>query len=107
MLDRIMVKGGIINKYWEVVLKNILHVALVSVFTISLLTFSGISGPAYACPEGCEPPPDPEPEPKAKGNNGWGNGDQNAPGKSEFRNGAENNPGNGDHTGDAPGKSGH
>ena len=68
-----------------------------------------LGGVAFAedCVGDCEPPPPPPPSEKVKGNNGWGNGDQNAPGKSEFRNGAENNPGNGDHTGDAPGKSGH
>lgn len=36
----------------------------------------------------CEPPPKPE---KKKGNNGWGNGDQTAPGKSGPNNDAENN----------------
>ena len=38
-----------------------------------------------------KPKPEPKPDPKQKGNNGWGNGDQSAPGKSLNRNQAENN----------------
>jgi hypothetical protein len=41
-----------------------------------------------------------------KGNNGWGNGDQDAPGKSEFKNNAENAGGNANNMYKAPGNSG-
>lgn len=70
--------------------------ALLIAFAITMFAFpsvSGFVGPAYAC----EPGPE---------NNGWGNGDQNAPGKSEDNNGAENRGGNNNNMGDAPGKSG-
>ena len=80
---------------------KILRAALLIASALAMLTFpsvSGFVGPAYATDE---------PEPSGKGNNGWGNGDQDAPGNSENNNGAENHPGNGDHMGDAPGKSGH
>lgn len=49
-------------------------------------------------------PHDPEP---AKGNNGWGNGDQDAPGNSEFNNNAENRGGNHNGRDEAPGNSWH
>ena len=39
-------------------------------------------------------PPEQEVDEPTKGNNGWGNGDQNAPGRSAFRNRAENTGGN-------------
>jgi hypothetical protein len=42
-------------------MQNILKITLASAFTISLLTLSsvtGYSGPAYACPEGCEEEPE-------------------------------------------------
>ena len=42
-----------------------------------------------------------------KGNNGWGNGDQDAPGKSEFKNKAENKGGNANNMYKAPGNSGN
>jgi hypothetical protein len=82
-------------------MKNILKIALASVFTITLLTFSGItgySGPAYAI----DIDPDPDPEEKVKGNNGLGNGDQRAPGNSLDRNRAENHVGNSGHSSNKP-----
>ena len=82
---------------------KLLKIALLSIFAISAVTVTGFTGPAYACGGPC--PPDPEPD--EKGNNGWGNGDQSAPGNSENSNGAENKGGNADNTGDAPGNSGH
>jgi len=53
------------------------------------------------CKRGCDPePPKPPKPPKdhPKGNNGWGNGDQDAPGNSGDHNNAENGP-KGDHDG--------
>jgi hypothetical protein len=77
----------------RVLLTALLLASALAVF--ALPSVSGFVGSAYACEE------------PARGNNGWGNGDQNAPGNSETHNGAENNPGNGNHMGDAPGNSGH
>lgn len=54
-------------------------------------------------PEPPKPPQPPEPPKPTKGNNGFGNGDQDAPGNSEFNNNAENAGGNKDGTGDKPG----
>ena len=62
--------------------------AVIGAFAFSSLL---LMAPAYACGDGgCEPPPDEEP---VKGNNGLGNGDQPAAGKSLNRNKAENQVG--------------
>lgn len=60
------------------------------------------------------PPLTPEPpymppvdKPQAKGNNGWGNGDQDAPGQSEHNNNAENKGGNHNGRSEAPARSWH
>jgi hypothetical protein len=77
---------------------KILLPALLIALATAMFSFPGVSGfvgSAYAW------------ETEQHENNGWGNGDQDAPGKSEDHNGAENHPGNGDHTGDAPGNSNH
>jgi len=50
---------------------------------------------------------DPEVPEKQFQNNGFGNGDQDAPGNSEFNNKAENAGGNQDGTSNAPGNSNH
>lgn len=44
---------------------------------------------------------------KVHEDNGWGNGDDDAPGGSEFHNKAENAGGNADNTGRSPGNSGN
>ncbi len=44
---------------------------------------------------------------KSHRDNGWGNGDDDAPGRSEFNNNAENAGGNADNTADSPGNSGN
>ena len=64
--------------------------------------------PVTGSPDAPYVPPvdDPEPE-KVKGNNGWGNGDQDAPGNSEPNNGAENNGGNHNGRDEAPSNSWH
>ena len=83
----------------------------------------------FHCQDGCfftppddEPEDEPDPETpddnpdtpsddhdadRGKGNNGFGNGDQDAPGNSEHNNNAENAGGNRDGMSDAPGNSGH
>ncbi len=77
---------------------NFFKFAALTVFATSV---SLVSLPVQACDvgDGCGKPSD-------MGNNGWGNGDDNAPGNSESNNGAENNPGNGNNMDNAPGKSG-
>ncbi|MCV2867133.1 hypothetical protein OEW28_00650 [Defluviimonas sp. WL0002] len=69
---------------------------LLSAFTVAALATTGLvatsAGPAFAEGDvvcnggggGC---------PRKKGNNGWGNGDQPAPGGSLPNNNAENGPG--------------
>ena len=61
-------------------------------FKLRFLAISGVAAlalsiatPSLACDSGCD---DPAP---SKGNNGWGNGDQPAPGNSGNSNAAENN----------------
>ena len=82
-------------------------ITLLSAIAVAML---GLAGPAAAC-GGCEPEP-PCPGNSCgdhgggpKGNNGWGNGSQDAPGSSELKNGAQNEGGNTDDLSDAPGKS--
>ena len=53
------------------------------------------------------PPVEPPTTEKVKGNNGFGNGDQDAPGNSEHNNNAENRGGNHNGRDDAPGRSWH
>ena len=66
------------------------------------------SVPTTTAPDAPYVPPvdDPEPE-KVKGDNGWGNGDQDAPGGSEPNNNAENRGGNHNGRDEAPGRSWH
>jgi len=47
-----------------------------------------------------------EPDVRVHQDNGWGNGDDDAPGGSEPHNGAENEGGNADNTSNSPGNSG-
>ncbi len=54
-----------------------------------------------------EPPTTPQKPEKVKGNNGWGNGDQDAPANSENNNNAENNGGNHNGQSEAPARSWH
>lgn len=63
----------------RVLLTALLLASALAVF--ALPSVSGFVGSAYACDE---------PE---KGNNGWGNGDQSAPGNSRDNNNAENGHG--------------
>jgi len=84
----------------EDVSMKILTTAFLIAFGAAMFGLGSVSGflePAYAT--GCDDPRDQ--------NNGWGNGDQNAPGNSEDNNGAENEGGNANNMGDAPGNSGH
>ena len=57
-----------------------------------------VTPPNVTTPPTIVPPVLPPVEPPvlvaSKGNNGWGNGDQDAPGRSEYRNRAENAGGN-------------
>lgn len=53
---------------------------------------------------GCPKPDKPRPDKPKNGNNGWGNGDQDAPGNSEHHNNAENAGGNHNGSGDRPGR---
>lgn len=73
-----------------------------------VVTPPNVSPPPVTVPPVLPPvePPTPE-EPRAKGNNGWGNGDQDAPGRSEFRNNAENAGGNRNGRRASPGNSDH
>jgi hypothetical protein len=63
--------------------------------------------PTVTPPNVSTPPVLPPVEPPVKGNNGWGNGDQDAPGGSEPNNSAENRGGNRNGQSRAPGKSWH
>lgn len=82
---------------------NHIKIAVLSAFTVMSL---GLATPGYAitvvtddpCASGC----DEEPEPRAKGNNGLGNGDQQAPGNSLENNKAENQVGNPGHQSGKP-----
>lgn len=69
------------------------------------VTPSDTQTPPVDEPPVSEPPVD-KPE-KVKGNNGFGNGDQDAPGNSEHHNNAENKGGNHNGQSEAPGKSWH
>lgn len=62
-----------------------------------------VGEPPVTPPTPPQPPEPPKPPKPTKGNNGFGNGDQDAPGNSEFNNNAENAGGNKDGTGDKPG----
>lgn len=66
-----------------------------------------VTPPNVSTPPVLIPPVLPPVEPPVKGNNGWGNGDQDAPGGSEFRNRAENAGGNRNGRRASPGNSGH
>ena len=64
--------------------------------------------PTVTPPRTPQPPADDPPVSRpAKGNNGWGNGDQDAPSGSEPNNGAENKGGNHNGRDEAPSSSWH
>ena len=67
------------------------------------VTPPNVSTPPVIVPPVVEPPVEPPVEP-TKGNNGWGNGSQDAPGNSESHNRAENAGGNRDGTAHRPGR---
>ena len=66
-----------------------------------------VAPPNVSTPPVSIPPVLPPVEPPVKGNNGFGNRDQDAPGRSEFRNRAENAGGNRNGRRASPGRSWH
>lgn len=73
-----------------------------------VITVTILPDPPQTPPDTPETPVDDPHDPfMPKGNNGWGNGNQDAPGGSEFNNGAENTGGNRNGKPFAPAKSWH